>query len=103
MQLMQHSVQKSSRTMRPLRSAMRSGPALLIQAVPPSSSGAGVLSWEGCSAAGAKSSEAAPNGIRPLATTTAVVPATRTAITTNGHRQHHREPGDDVDMLLSRK
>src|SRR5580765_2241498 len=44
MQLMQQRVQKSSRTMRPLRSARRSGPALLSQAVPPSISGALILS-----------------------------------------------------------
>src|SRR5690349_17506228 len=40
MQLMQQSVQKSSTTTLPRRSFSRTGPAVLSQAVPPSSSGA---------------------------------------------------------------
>src|SRR4051794_32790061 len=43
MQLMQHSVQKSSTTMRPFRSASLSGLAVLSQAVPPVNSGAGAF------------------------------------------------------------
>src|SRR5262245_43125764 len=51
MQLMQQKVQKSSRTILPLRSLRRSGPAVFSQAVPPLSSGAATF-WRARSRTG---------------------------------------------------
>src|SRR5262245_53338050 len=82
MQLMQQNVQKSSKTILPLRSFRRTGPAVFSQATPPSSSGAlARCRVARATALGEKSGSATA---RPITTTTTAVTTARPSRTRTG-------------------